>query len=328
MRIFSGFGTAFLLITLTLVGCKKTYEAQESDTASATATQTPPTSFRADSAYHYIERQVAFGPRVPNSETHASCAEWIAQKLAQFGANVQIQQTMQKAHNGDELQLKNIIGSFRPELSERILLMAHWDTRPWADQDADPSHRSTPILGADDAGSGVGVLLEIARQIQMTPLNVGIDIVFFDGEDYGTSEVEESWCLGSTYWSKHPHTPDYKAKFGILLDMVGSRDAIFRWEGYSKQNAAPILSAVWDEAARLGYSNYFVQADGSYLTDDHGPVIKNRNIPCIDIVNYDPNRGAGFGSYWHTLDDNMDHISQETLAAVGHTLWSVLLQYK
>lgn len=330
----SGFLTTSALAFLVALGigflssCQKEENQESNSTDAVTQTQEPPTSFSPDSAYHYINTQVAFGPRVPNTPEHEKCAEWIASKLSQFGATVQIQETNQKAYNGEMLRLKNIIASYAPQLSQRVLLMAHWDTRPWADQDLNPAHHNTPILGADDAGSGVGVLLEIARQLQNTPLQVGVDIVLFDGEDYGASSIEESWCLGSTHWSLTPHQPGYQATYGILLDMVGSKNATFHWEGYSKKVAAPILSNVWDEAARLGFSQYFVQADGSFLTDDHVPVIKNRKIPCINIVNYNPTNAKGFGDCWHTVDDNMDHISKETLAAVGHTLWSVLLKHQ
>ncbi len=280
--------------------------------------------FSADSAYSYIARQVSFGPRVPNTEGHKACKEWLVNKLGSMGLKVVEQETTVTAHDGTELNITNIIASINPDQAERILLLAHWDTRPIADYDADAHLRNKPILGADDGGSGVAVLLEVARQLQKRGTSLGIDILLADAEDYGTSNNDESWCLGSAYWSKNPHIPNYKAKFGILLDMVGAKGAKFRWETFSKIHAPELLVAVWDTAARLGYTSLFIQADGAALTDDHVPVIKNLGIPTIDIVNYDPNRSHGFGEHWHTHNDNLENIDPSVLSAVGHTLMTFL----
>lgn len=284
------------------------------------------TLFNADSAYRYIEQQVAFGPRVPNTDGHRLCAEWIERQMRSLGAEVQLQRFEAKAHTGEVLKLTNVIASYNPGAERRILLMAHWDTRPWADEDPVVANRTTPILGADDAGSGVAILMEMGRYFSQNPPSFGVDMLFFDGEDYGQSNNEESWCLGSTHWSKNPHRAGYKAEYGILFDMVGSEKAKFRWEGYSKSYAPQVVAMVWDQASRLGYGNYFIQGDGGYLTDDHVPVIKNLKIPCIDIVNYDPNSEKGFGAYWHTVADDMKHISAKTLQAVGHTTLTAILE--
>ena len=247
------------------------------------------------------------------------------ERLTQYGATVVEQSFEATAHDGTKLPLTNLIASYNPAASQRILLMAHWDTRPWADKDPNAANHTQPILGADDGGSGVGVLLEVARLLGSVaqPQTIGVDIVLFDGEDYGAYSDEESWCLGSTYWSKNPHVADYQAMGGILLDMVGGRDATFYWEYFSKSYAPQLLTKVWSKAAELGYGSYFHQADGGGLTDDHVPVIRNLGIPCIDIVNYDPRSEEGFAPYWHTLQDNMSNISVETLGAVGHTVMAV-----
>lgn len=313
---------------LSLVGCtKKGQGSADTSTEQGAATaETPATSFDPEHAYRLIDRQVSFGPRVPGSEGHAACSTWMVEELRSYGAEVTEQTFSDKGPSGESVLMTNIIASYNPEATRRVLLLAHWDTRPWADKDVNPSHHDEPILGADDAGSGVGVLMEIARQLgSSTPMKqIGVDILLVDGEDFGTYNAEESWCIGSTYWSKQPHKPGYKAELGILLDMVGGKDAKFYWEYYSKVYASAVLSRVWAKASQLGYSAYFPQADGGGVTDDHVPVIKNLGIPTIDIINYSPKSEAGFAPYWHTTQDDMRNISRETLAAVGHTVLATL----
>ncbi|MFT6018529.1 MAG: Zn-dependent M28 family amino/carboxypeptidase, partial [Saprospiraceae bacterium] len=184
-------------------------------------------AFNKDSAYAYIAKQVSFGPRVPNMKSHTQCKEWLAAKLESFGAEVILQDFEATAYTGTVLKATNIIGRINPENPKRIVLAGHWDTRHIADEDEDPNNHDKPILGADDAGSGVGVLLELARLIQENPIDLGIDIVFFDAEDHGDSRegVNDpmSWCKGAQYWAKNHHVPNYTAQFGILLDMVGGK---------------------------------------------------------------------------------------------------------
>ncbi|MDR1259044.1 MAG: M28 family peptidase [Tannerellaceae bacterium] len=286
--------------------------------------------FNADSAYMYIENQVAFGPRVPNSPAHKACGDYLISELKRFGAEVYVQETTLTAYNGDRLQARNIIASYDISNPRRVLLFAHWDSRPYADNDADPDTRRTPIDGADDGASGVGVLLEIARQLNaQTP--AGIDIIFFDAEDYGPPSFENRsytpdtwWCLGSQFWARNPHTPNYRAAYGILLDMVGAKDATFYKEETSVKRASSIIDKVWGEARNLGFGKYFLNAKGGYITDDHQYVIAGRNIPCIDIINYNNDNIRGFGDYWHTHDDTLDNISRETLKAVGQTVMGVI----
>lgn len=289
--------------------------------------QTP--VFNADSAYLYVENQVAFGPRVPNTQAHKNCGNYLADELRRFGATVFEQEAILEAYNGTKLEAKNIIGSYNTENKKRILLFAHWDSRPYADDDPDPKNHYTPIDGADDGASGVGALLEIARQINQKDPGVGIDIIFFDAEDYGqhnasTTYKSDTWCLGTQFWVKNPHVPNYKADYGILLDMVGHKNAVFYKELVSLKYAAPIVERIWSTARDLGYGKYFINAKGGDLIDDHVYVIKGRNIPCVDIINYDPNTEKKFGDYWHTVDDTMDNISTETLKAVGQTVLEVI----
>ena len=291
-------------------------------------------TFNADSAYHYTAGQVAFGPRVPNSEAHRACGDWLEAELERFGAQVTAQHVTLRAYDGTALAARNIIGSYKPELKKRVILCAHWDSRPWADADPDPKNHRTPILGANDGASGVGVLLEIARQLQAQPTEIGIDILFFDAEDYGTHAEDKetteglTWCLGSQYWARVPHTANYNARFGILLDIVGAPDSKFNVEGISKHYAENIVKKVWAQAKRLGYGNMFVNEDGGYITDDHLYVNRFLGIPCIDIINYDPDSPNGFGPYHHTVKDNMEWISSETLKAVGQTVLNVIYNEK
>ncbi|TCO07918.1 M28 family peptidase [Natronoflexus pectinivorans] len=290
--------------------------------------------FNADSAYYFIEKQVSFGPRVPNTPEHIACAEYLAATLERFGADVIVQEAEVRAFDNTRLNIRNIIGQFQPEKSERLLLFAHWDTRPFADHDPDPAMRNTPILGANDGGSGVGVLLEIARHLQENPTHPGIDIIFFDAEDYGIPDHihvpyrPDTWCLGSQYWGQNPHVRNYYARFGILLDMVGAKDAQFYREQHSLRFAPRLVDHIWNIAHELGYGAWFNFGIGGLITDDHVYVYKHLNIPSVNIIQHDPTSPTSFGSYWHTHADNMDIIDKATLKAVGQTVMEVIYREK
>ena len=236
-----------------------------------------------------------------------------------------------RAWDGTVLNIRNFIGSFQPENNRRILLCAHWDTRPWADHDPDSQNHYSPIDGANDGASGVGVLLEIARLISETQPNVGIDIIFFDAEDYGEHEDKRSfnrdtWALGSQHWSRTPHRPDYNARFGILLDMVGAYNATFRHEGYSMMYAPQIVRRVWAVAQREGFGNNFLNEEGGHIVDDHYYINTIRGIPTINIIDQRRDTSHGFFQYWHTLNDNMDKIDPAILHAVGSTVINVIFE--
>jgi glutaminyl-peptide cyclotransferase len=286
--------------------------------------------FNADSAYAFVEKQVDFGPRIPGSDAHKACGDYLMAKLTGFGVLVTEQKTDITHYDGKNLSIRNIIGSFYPEKEKRILLYAHWDTRPFADEEPDPGRQQQPIAGADDGASGVGTLLEIARNLSQYPLEVGVDIIFFDLEDWGQPSFEtdwvqgEWWCLGSQYWSEQPHVENYKADYGILLDMVGAANASFLKEGYSTQYASNILEKVWNTAVKLGYGNYFLSKSGGYITDDHLPVNKHHRAPSINIINLKTDTQTGFAPHWHTHRDDMRNIDRSTLKVVGQTVMEVI----
>lgn len=282
------------------------------------------TPFNQDSCYSFIQQQVDFGKRYMNTPEHENCKNWLQSKLKFYGFEV-IPQTFEAlAYNGVTLKGTNIIGRYNAHVKERILLCAHYDTRHIADKDSTLADQ--PIDGADDGGSGVAVLLEIARQIRNNPIPMGVDIIFFDAEDYGAEEPGQdySWGLGSQYWSKNLHEKNYSVKYGILLDMVGSANATFPKEGYSMQSAEKEVNKIWRLAKSMGYGQHFVDRRVGFYTDDHRFVIENTNIPMLDVINI-ANEGR-FGSYHHTHADNMEIIDKKTLQAVGQVIWAVVVK--
>lgn len=284
-------------------------------------------AFNRDSAYAYVAKQVSFGPRVVNSEGHRQCREWLVSKFESFGAKVIEQNFTAEAYTGETLNGTNIIAQYKPEATNRILLGAHWDTRHIADSPLNEERTEEPILGADDGGSGVAVLLEVMRQLQLDTqaIGIGVDIVLFDAEDYGESGGEaDTYALGSQYWSRNVHTP-HKPRYGILLDMVGARNAVFPVEGFSYRYAPNIVENIWRLAQQMGYGNYFRLEDGGAITDDHYFVNTIAQIPMVDIINLPKsNEETAFGDHWHTHDDDLDIIDSRTLRAVGQVVLAVL----
>lgn len=307
-------------------------------------------AFCADSAYAYIEKQMSFGPRVPNSKGHNDCAVWLIQKLRSFGAEVELQRGQMPDYRGHMQQIYNIIAHFTPSSSPRILLGAHYDTRPWCDEEENYSDRYYNVPGANDGASGVGVLLEVARQIGLkvadSTLSTPVDIIFFDVEDMGSprfytgQEREDTWCLGSQLWatnyvqnklatnnsstSLNTQHSTLNYSFGIILDMVGAPDASFPKEMYSTQYAGNYQQQIWAAAQKLGYGSMFNNQQSYPITDDHYYINYIAGIPCVDVIHYDIRNATGFPHWWHTRNDNMDNISKSTLQAVGEVVMSQL----
>ncbi|MCK5705697.1 MAG: M28 family peptidase [Cyclobacteriaceae bacterium] len=323
--------TILMFSGLLFFGCESSKKSVDHAAARNSKKAITVPSFNSDSAYLFIQKQVDFGPRVPNTDAHKVCGDFLVNKLKSYGAKVTEQNFREQAYNGTILHLKNIIAAYNPNARKRILLASHWDTRPYADKDF--AGRYEAIDGANDGGSGVGILLEVARILSKNEKpNTGIDIILFDGEDYGEHEdvkntplknglVQIWWCLGSQYWADHPHVPKYSAYYGILLDMVGSKNARFYKEGGSMQFAPKVVKKVWKTARSLGYSNYFINTNSPGIMDDHIFVNRDAKIPMIDIVEFDPDSPSYyFGDYHHTRKDNMSIIDKQTLQAVGETV--------
>ena len=279
-------------------------------------------AFNADSAFVFIEKQLSFGPRTPNSQAHNQCANFMTQKLKSYGGEVKLQDFEVTAHDGKVLKGQNIFAAFNPKATKRIILAAHWDTRPWADNDT--KDKDKPIMGANDGASGVAVILEIARVLSTskTQPNVGVDVIFFDLEDYGVSDKADSYCYGSQYWAKNKE--NYRAFYGILLDMVGGKNALFAKEGKSMEFAPSVVDKVWASAQKAGHGQYFLMQQVGGIIDDHVYVSELGGFPMIDIINYSHKPDDRFGDFWHTHADNLEVIDKNTLKAVGETVLDVL----
>ncbi len=299
-------------------------------TGADTIALAPAPTFAADSALAYVEKQCAFGARVPGSAAHQACGDWIAGKFKALGCEVSELKTTVQGYDGNSLPCRNIQARFNPEAVDRILLTAHWDSRAWADHDHDPANHHTPVVAANDGASGVAVMLEIARTLSLSGLTYGVDFVCFDVEDQGTPEWAESsgdddfWCLGSRYWAEQAFAVGYQARFAINLDMVGGRGTRFALEGFSRRYASTLVDLIWHLAHQLGYGEYFPLREGGFVTDDHMPVNTIAHIPALDIIAHYEGSSSSFGPTWHTTADTPDAIDPDVMQAVGQTLLQLI----
>lgn len=283
-------------------------------------------AFDADSAYAFIEKQLSFGPRIPNTQAHVDCANWMISKFEAYGAAAQIQAAEITDKSGKRINMKNIVASYNPTATVRVMLTAHWDSRPVADKD--PTTPTKPVPGANDGASGVGIILEVARQFGIKAPAVGVDLILWDAEDNGNYNDNDSWCLGSQYWAKHPHKANYTAKYGINLDMVGAKDARYTKDGYSLQFARPETDKVWNIALQLGYGAYFSPVFTDFASiDDHFFVMDIAGIPMVEVIDRNINSGEFF-EHWHRATDDLSTIDKATLKATGQTMLEVLYREK
>lgn len=327
LAVVAGFALLFTA-TASIPGCAP--DEPKSDTTAVNVPKPPRIAgpvFNADSAYAFTKAQVDFGPRVPGSAEHEKCGAWLKAKMEAFGMTVTVQTSPATLYTGKTFTMSNIFSQYKPERTDRILLVAHWDTRHIADRDTHDVDK--PIDGASDGASGVAVLMEIARIITEKDPNIGVDFLMVDAEDTGQpSGDENTWCLGSQYWSQTVK-PEYAktVHFGVLLDMVGGKGAIFPREGTSVRYASNAVEKVWSAAQNLGYGAYFVNSVTGETVDDNRFIIQNAGIPCIDIVHYDPAE-QDYGPYHHRHTDNMDIIDVASLDAVGNVLVDVIYNEK
>ena len=319
------------LLAAILTGCKGQKPVNESSN-SIDSTRICTVRFSADSAYRFVKDQCDFGPRTPGSKAWKQCGDYIAGKFESYGLKVVYQRTSIQAWDGTTLPCRNIIAAYKPAVPERVIGCAHYDSRPWADNDENPDNHRTPVMAANDGASGIAVMMEIARNIHTLAPKVGVDFICFDVEDYGApdwapdevQQMGDTWCLGSKYWSGNPHVEGYAARYGILLDMVGGRGSTFAHEGFSLKYAQSIVVRTWEAARYAGAEAYFPQKPGGYITDDHVPMNEIAMIPTIDIIPYDEDGDNSFGPHWHTTHDIVENIDPQVLRAVGQTVMQLL----
>lgn len=312
----------FTLVTFLVFACKEDPKPKPAaPKVKKPRVQIP--SSNVDSVFSYVEKQLDFGYRIPGTPEHVACKDWLVNKFKSYGAEVQEQAFKASFFDKVDQQAYNIIASYNPNHQQRVILAAHWDSRMVAEKDADTAKKDSPIHGADDGGSGVAALLEIARQISINPIDLGVDIILFDAEDNGNSNDNYSWCLGSQYWSKNKHKSGYNAEFGILLDMIGAKNATFPKEGNSITYAKKYHDKVWSLAQRMGYKDLFLNQPFGAINDDHWHVNTIAKIPMLDIINHDLSRNT-FGTYHHTHDDNIDVIDKTILRTVTQVVLATI----
>jgi glutaminyl-peptide cyclotransferase len=318
---------ALLCLSLLIGACKPDPttnggEGGKPDTLKPVPFKAVAPDFSADSAYRYIEQQLAFGPRIPGTPAHAACLDWFKTQFTKFGATVTIQEGQMIGKGGKNFVFQNVIASYNPEATSRVMLTAHWDSRPVADKDG--TSPTLPVPGANDGASGVAIILEVARQFAAKAPTAGVDFILWDAEDNGDYNSNDTWCLGSQYWAKHPHKAGYKARYGMNLDMVGAKDARYTKDGFSMQNAPRETENVWSIAALLGYGNFFAGANTGFESiDDHYFVMQGAGIPMVEIIHRDIS-SSEFFPHWHRTTDDISNIDKATLKATGQVMLEVL----
>jgi glutaminyl-peptide cyclotransferase len=277
----------------------------------------PRTSFDGTTALVYAKTQLDFGTRIPNSIGAQHTGDWIVAQMKLRADTVIEQRFDHVTVKGDTLHLRNILARIHPAASQRVLYLTHWDTRPTSDQASDPARRNLPMPGANDGASGVALFLGIGDALRKAPSNVGVDLLFVDGEDYGDFGTMKDVLLGSTYFASHLPSPDYKPLYAVLWDMIGDKDLDIYQEPYSLQRAPEVVSLVWNEAEALGYSRYFINSPSNQgVTDDHIPLL-DAGIHTIDVIDFD------YPAH-HTPDDTFDKISARSLQIVGDVATGLL----
>lgn len=289
----------------------------------------PKTAFDAQAALAYAKAQVDFGPRAPGTPAHDKAGDWITAEMKKRTDSVTDQRWTQTTAGGAHLAMHNILARFNPTATQRVLYVTHWDTRPTADDDSNFGNKALPILGANDGASGVGLFVALGDFFKKTPPSVGVDLLFVDGEDWGSftpdsNGVYPDALFGSQYFANHLPSPDYKPLFGVLWDMIGDADLQIYQEANSVQNAPEVVNRVWQAAMDLGYGNYFIRQVGQQITDDQVP-LQSKGLRVIDVLdiqygplpsNYGPLTPSS-PNYHHTMQDTFDKISAKSLQVIG-----------
>jgi len=275
--------------------------------------------FDAAQAMSWVRYQVDAGPRVPGMPGHKTVAEWLVRELRARADSVEVQAFRHVTVGGDTLALENIIARFRPAEPNRILYLTHWDTRPVAENDPDSSKRDQPIPGANDGASGTAMLLEVADALKKAPPSVGVDLLFVDGEDYGSFESDsgKDVLIGSRYFAQHL-SAGYKPLFAVLWDMIGGRDQVIYEEANSLDRAPEVVERVWSTAEDLHLGAMFRPTNGGYMTDDHVPLLE-AGIRAIDVIGFE-----NYRAWHHTLQDTIDKVSETSLGDVGRLALALL----
>ena len=311
---------------LLLIGCAKEKPAPIKQETPRIAPAATVPAFNEKRAWADLLKQVAFGPRNPNSKAHDACRDWLASELRKTTDAVSLQDFTVAGYFNEQLRLTNIIASYNPQATYRVLLLAHWDSRPRADMETDPIKKTKPIPAANDAASGVSVLLELARMFKADPPPVGVDILLTDGEDYGREgDAETMYFLGARHFAETKPTT-YQPRCGILLDLVGDREAVFAKEGGESMRSAPdVVNLIWRTASELG-ATHFEQRVGSGISDDHLS-LNAAGIPTVDIIDADlvgHRASSPRRKYWHTLRDTPENCSERVMGEVGRVVAEVL----
>lgn len=266
-----------------------------------------------------VRRQVEFGPRVPGTPAHRAMGDWLVAELRQRADTVIVQEWTHTTADGRRLPMRNVFARFKPAEQRRVLYLAHWDTRPVADKETDPASAALPVPGANDGGSGVAILLGVADALKNAPANVGVDLLFVDGEDWGSFDTNTDVLIGSTYFAEHLPGGSYAPEFGVLFDMVGDDFPMFLFETHSLQAAPEVVQRVWATAKRLGFETSFQSREYGPITDDHLPLIQ-KGLKVIDVIDLDY-------PWHHTVGDTPDKVSQRTLQMVGDVAMAVLREF-
>lgn len=275
--------------------------------------------FNGQTAFGYLEQQMAFGPRIPGRPGHRQTGDWLLAELRARADTVIVQEIRHVTRSGETLELRNFFARFRPAATERVLLLAHWDTRPMADKSENLGQQRMPVPGANDGASGVAVLLGVADALKARPPTIGVDLLFVDGEDYGDWDDPERHdvLIGSRFFARNQPT-GYQPLYAVLFDMVGDKDLEIPQEGYSVANAPEVVRIVWNAAERVGHERVFVSRVGQGLTDDHIP-LQEAGIRAIDVIDFDY-------PYWHTTEDTIDKVSAASLQIVGDVALALVRQ--